>query len=412
MSHFHQRLQLLKRPAFLSYMIGFFCAAFGNGMGYIAMSWIVVTRHSNVTAMAILMACFWGPNVILGPFMGVLADRLSRKGMMLISNFVRAVIFIIFSIYLRNHFNVNTVYIMMLCIGVSFSAFFSCVFAFMRELVPEKDLMHANSTIDIIYEAGNMIGMGLAGLLIAWTSEQTAILINGIAFLIATASLFFIPQKALLHGGKRETKKIKLFQDFQDGLTYLFANKKLIVLSVVQLLIFMTFLTTPLLLVPFSKTVLHATVGQFGMIEAFASIGIVIGGIFMPWISEQFGFWRVLLFFSFVLCVIFMVFGYNHLIPIAAFLYFAIGFSGAIWPLIITKAQAITAIDFQGRVQSTFNSVSGTMMLIFYFTIGWIGNHFAVKHLYWLEVIISLLAICFLIYAKKNDASQKRVSTM
>lgn len=405
MSHFQKRIQLLKRPAFLSYMIGIFAAAFGNGMGYIAMSWIVVTRHSDVSAIAILMACFWGPNVFLGPFMGVLADRLSRKLIMLISNFVRAAIFIIFSFYLRSHFNVSAVYAMMFCIGISFSAFFSCVFGFMRELVPEKELMYANSTIDIVYEAGNMIGMGLAGLLIAWTSEQTAILINGVAFIIATASMFFIPKAELLHAGERIIQKIKLFQDFQDGLIYLFKNKKLIILYVIQLLIFMTFLTTPLLLVPFSKTVLQTTVGEFGMIEACASIGIVVGGLLMPWIAERFGFWRVLLFFSIVLCAVFVVFGYNRLIPIAAILYFAIGFSGAIWPLIITKAQSLTENSFQGRVQSTFNSVSGAMMLIFYFTVGWVGNYFSVKNLYWIEVIITLLAIYFLIRVKKTETS-------
>lgn len=403
MSHFQKRLALLKRPAFLSYMIGIFSAAFGNGMGYIAMSWIVVTRHSAVSAVAILMACFWGPNVILGPFMGVLADRLSRKMIMLISNFVRAVIFIFFSFYLRRHFNVSTVYMMMLCIGISFSAFFSCVLGFMRELMPEKDLMYANSTIDIVYEAGNMIGMGLAGLLIAWTSEQTAILINGIAFLIATLSMFYIPKTELKHAGERVIQKIKLWRDFQDGLIYLHENKKLITLYVIQLLIFMTFLTTPLLLVPFSKIILNASVGQFGMIEACASIGIVVGGLLMPWISERYGFWRVLLFFSIVLCIVFILFGYNRLIPIAAIFYFIIGFAGAIWPLIITKAQSLTDNDFQGRVQSTFNSLSGAMMLLFYFTVGWIGNYFSVKNLYWIEVIITLLAIYFLVRAKKIE---------
>lgn len=406
MSHFQNRLQLLKRPAFLSYMIGIFSAAFGNGMGYIAMSWIVVTRHSAVSAVAILMACFWGPNVILGPFMGVLADRLSRKTIMLVSNFVRAAIFIFFSFYLRTHFNVSTIYMMMLCIGTSFSAFFSCVFGFMRELMPEKDLMYANSTIDIVYEAGNMIGMGLAGLLIAWTSEQTAILINGIAFLIATLSMFYIPKTELVHAGERVIQKIKLWHDFQDGLIYLFENKKLITLYVIQLLIFMTFLTTPLLLVPFSKIILHASVGEFGMIEACASIGIVIGGLLMPWISERYGFWRVLLFFSIVLCIIFILFGYNRFIPIAALFYFAIGFAGAIWPLIITRAQSLTDNDFQGRVQSTFNSLSGGMMLIFYFTVGWIGNYFSVKNLYWIEVIITGLAIYFLVRAKKIDGAR------
>src|SRR3990167_7208166 len=175
MSHFQKRLALLKQRPFLAYMIGLLCAAIGNGLGYIAMSWIIVSRHDSVAAMAILMACFWGPTVFLGPLMGVLADRLSRKWIITISNACRAIIFIAFGFYLITHFHVSTVYELMLCIGISFSAFFSSVFAFMRELVAENNLMHAYVTIDIVYEIGNLAGMGLAGFLIAWTSPETVI---------------------------------------------------------------------------------------------------------------------------------------------------------------------------------------------------------------------------------------------
>ncbi len=141
MSHFTKRINLLKKPAFFAYMVGFLFAAIGNGLGYIAMSWIVITYHSNVTAMAILMACFWGPNVLLGPFMGVLADRLPRKWLIVTSNTIRAVLYIGFSLYLKNHYDVRTVYLLMLFTGIAFSIFYSSAFGFMRELVHEKDLM-------------------------------------------------------------------------------------------------------------------------------------------------------------------------------------------------------------------------------------------------------------------------------
>ena len=226
--------------------------------------------------------------------------------MMKISNAVRACVLIGFSLYLMRHFHANTIYLLMLCIGISFSAFFSSAFAFMRELVPAEELMYANATIDSIYEIGNLVGMGGAGLLIAWTSDTTAILINGLTFLIATASMFFIPKSALRHGAVETRKKIAMISDFKEGLNYLHKNKKLILVYTIQLLIFMTFLTTPLLLVPFSKSILHATVTQFGIIEAFASIGIIIGGLFMPWISERFGLMRTIMMFCFVLMLTFL----------------------------------------------------------------------------------------------------------
>ena len=242
MSHFQKRFFLLKQSSFFLYMIASFFAAMGNGLGYIAMSWIVVSHHNDVTSMAILMACFWGPNVILGPFAGVLADRLSRKWIIIFSNFVRALIFIFFSFYLRHHFNAITIYCMMFLIGVAFSAFFSSAMAFMRELVAEKNLMYANSAVDIIYEIGNVLGMGCAGLLIAYTSSEIAILINGITFLVATVAVLLIPKKALCHATGRIHQKIHLMDDFYHGLRYLFQKKQLVSIYIIQLLIFLRFL--------------------------------------------------------------------------------------------------------------------------------------------------------------------------
>lgn len=402
MSHFRKRIDLLKRPSFFSYMVGFLFAAIGNGLGYIAMSWIVITYHSNVTAMAILMACFWGPNVLLGPFMGVLADRFPRKWLIVISNAIRAILYIGFSLYLKNHFNVNTVYFLMLCTGIAFSIYYSSAFGFMRELVHEKELMYANSTIDIVYEIGNVVGMGCAGLLIAWTSAETAILLNGIAFVIATITVLIIPKKSLCYGGEKAKQVIRFVSDFRDGMRYLLMRKKLMSIYLIQLLIFMTFTTAPLLLLPFSKVVLNATAEQFGLIEASASVGIVLGGILMPWIAEKFSMVKTLLFFSYTLCLVFSVFGYNHIVDVAIFLYFIIGFSGAVWPLIITKAQSLTALSYQGRVQSTYNSLSGILTLLFYFMIGWVGKYVGIAHLYWFEVLITAIAIVFLVKIKNE----------
>ena len=51
---------------------------------------------------------------------------------------------------------------------------------------------------------------------------------------------------------------------------------------------------------------------QFGIIEACSSVGIVIGGIFMPWFAEQFGLMRTLLFFSIVLSLPYSFLNYER----------------------------------------------------------------------------------------------------
>ena len=407
MSHFQKRIALLKHRSFLAYSVGTVLAAFGNGLGYVALTWLVVSQHNNVGAIAILMACFWGPNILLGPLMGVLADRFSRKWIISISCAIRGALFIGFSVYLSYHFSVTMIYIMMILVGISFSAFYATAFAFVREIISEEDLLYANSTIDIAYEMGNVVGMGTAGIIIAASSAEMAVFINGITFLAATVCMMIIPQKEIIKN-KIEAVKMQFVKDFKDGLLYLLQRRTLMAVYTIQLLVMVTFMTTPLLLVPFSKSVLHATVGEFGMIEATASVGIVIGGILMPWIAERFGFMRTILFFFGVLFLVFVFFGFNRSIRLAEVMYFLIGFAGSVWALIITKAQNLTALDYQGRVQSTFNSLSGITMMVFYAGTALLGKYVGISHLYFIEVLITSIAILFLIMTGKVWTSNAR----
>lgn len=408
MSHYKKRIALLKQRSFLAYALGLFFSALGNGLGYIALSWLVVSQHSSASAIAILMASFWAPNIVFGPLMGVLADRYSRKWIITLSNFARGAIFIGFSIYLIHYFSVTMIYSMMFFTGIAFSAFSATAFAFIRELVPEEDLVYANSTIDIAYEIGNVVGMSLAGLIIAVTSSEFAVFINGITFMIATVCLLFIPRKTPLPRARKSVPKMRIVQDFKDGINYIAAKRALMAIYILQLLIMVTFMTQPLLLVPFSKSVLHATVGQFGIIEMLFSSGIVVGGILIPWIADKCGFFRTILLLTIMLCLVYAVFGFNRSINLAEMMYFITGFAGSVWPLLISKSQNLTDLDFQGRVQSTFNSLSGLIMMIFYGSTGLIGKYFGVAHLYIIEVVITLIAILFLLKTRNVWSEQQK----
>lgn len=396
MSHFKKRIELLKNLPFLAYLVSCLFASFGNGLGYISMSWLVVSHHNSVAALTLLMICFWGPNILLGPFMGVLADRLSRKTIIVISCLLRAIIFIGFGDYLLHYPSLGAVYCMMALIGICFSAFFSTVFAFTRELVPPGKLIYANATIDMAYEIGNVVGMGSAGIIIGMSSIETAILINGLAFLFVTLATIVIPKSALRYSKQQKTPKLKLLHDFKQGLKYIIHRRQLMAVYVIQMLIFSIYLTAPVLLAPFGKAVLHTDVSQFGYIEASLSMGVIIGGILIPWLSEIWGFRNTLAYAVAALTVVFIWFGYNRSITIAECLYFVVGFSGSIWPLIISRAQEMTEIGYQGRVQSTFNSISGMMVLVCYLSVGGIGEYVGFSHLYWIEVFITGVALVLL----------------
>ncbi len=191
MSHFAQRFALFKDLSFCCFMISIISAAFGMGLSYVTTSWLVVqnapaTQSATVFPVAILMICFWLPGAVFGPFMGVFVDRYSRKKAILIANGGRALLWIGFGLYFFHSISNQWLYILGALSGILLSLYMPAAMAYIREIVAEKHLLHANANIDMAYEIGNVVGMGSTGLWLIWFPPESSILINGICFLIAT----------------------------------------------------------------------------------------------------------------------------------------------------------------------------------------------------------------------------------
>lgn len=397
MPYLQQRLQLLRLPNFRWFVLSCLFGSFGAGLTHIVVSWLVLQTHNSVTGITISMVAFWLPNVLLGPYMGVFVDRYSRAKCIVISTTIRGMVLLIFALLYWHAFTANGIYLLCFISGLFFSLYFPAVMGFVREIVAPDQLLYANATVDLAYEIGNVLGMGSAGFLMAWFSPTTVILINGWLFFI---SALLVAQVSIPSRKSNQTTH-RLYQEFKEGLSYLLANKKLLTIYSVQILIMSQFMTAPVLLAPFAKNILHTNVIQFGTIEAALSVGIVLGGIFMPWLANRYGHINSLIFMLAMLCMLFSLFGINRQISYARVIYFLIGFCISVWPLLITKAQELTDLHYQGRVQSCFNSVSGALILLVYLLVNFSNRFLSISELYGLETFFTMAALLLLYQCRK-----------
>ncbi len=94
MAFVSKRLQLLSQLSFRWYFVSCLLATFGSGLSYVTLSWLILQADNSVAAVSILMLCFWVPTILLGPFLGVIADRYSRKWLMVGGNAIRGIVLI------------------------------------------------------------------------------------------------------------------------------------------------------------------------------------------------------------------------------------------------------------------------------------------------------------------------------
>lgn len=385
-----QQWQFLKNAAFRNFLLSCMLAMFGNGLTYIVMVWALMQFDGSVVSTAILMACFWLPNVLFGPFFGVLADRCNRKHLLLITVGLRGVCLFGFAfIAYHNYISALAIYSLAAVIGTLLAAYIPVAMAFVRELIDaEENLLYANALIDNAYEMGAVLGMGCAGLILAWTSFATCFAINAACYFLATFFIILISY----HGNKKTSnEKESFFMQFIQGGRYVIRRLPVLLVYLVQGLFFICYMTAPVLLAPFAKSVLHSNVSQFGWLEGMLSAGIIIGGFLSPWLATVFSLWRVIFAQVLLGIVSFYLFSHTESASWAIFYHFFIGFSFSSWALLTTLAQELTDIDYQGRVQSLFNSMSGAVIIIFYYVLArW--KDIPLQKLYSAEIVLLLVA--------------------
>lgn len=402
MSHFKQRLELFKIKPFRYYILSCTFAMFGNGLTYIVMTWALLKSAHQVEAIAVLMTCFWLPNIFLSPLAGVLVDKYSRKKLLLFCNSSRALLLLCFWLLYQDALPSYAIYGLSTLVGTVLALYIPAAMTLVREIVDPKVLLYANATVDMAYELGAVAGMGTSGLIIALTSVHTTFLINAICYLCAFLSLLPVE---LQHYQTPKEEKADFITDLISGFQYLRQQPELKLIYSIQMLFFVSYMTAPILLAPFAKSVLHSSVAEFGYIEGAMSVGAVIGGIISPYLCEKIGFMKIMFIESILCAASFYAFSHNHYLPSAILFYFFIGFSFSAWPLLITAAQDKTAFAFQGRVQSLFSSASGILILLFYMLLALVGDNFKIQSLYWLEVVLMILSIGMLLQFKRHNTA-------
>lgn len=192
------RLRLLRHKPFLFYLLHMFITVTGGGLAYVLIIWHCFQASGSIHTVAMLSIMFWGPSVLLGPFAGWATDKYPRKIILIVAHTFRVIAFIGIGWVLTSHHALYWSYLVSMTNGIVFAIAIPAFGAFTRELVEDKDLLLANTTVDAAFETANILGMGLTGLLMLTLSYATGLIIVGCFIAVGAAFLLFIRQKDLI----------------------------------------------------------------------------------------------------------------------------------------------------------------------------------------------------------------------
>jgi MFS family permease len=346
----------------------------GNRIHFIALMTYVYTLTGRALDLGLLMIFMTLPNLLLGPLAGVLADRMERRYLMVMSDIAR------FALVLLVPFTTNLwqIYTISLLMGAANSVFHPSEFSLLPSLVEKEALVTVNSLQVTTMNVVSIIGPAVGGLIVARFGTTPAFLANSGSFLFSALMIWLIRQpKKELEAGKETTVR-QLWTEFREGFHYIthdFVFKYIIIFFGV--LILCTSGLNPLFIV-LTQKVLGGGTQEFGYLISVLGVGGIIGGIIWGAVGNRFERIATIVNLMFIdaLFIIFLGLNSNYYLAMTAFFFF--GMVGTAFTInIMTFLQEYIPEDKRGRTFGVFavmfDPLSMASMGIFASLADWVG---------------------------------------
>ncbi|WP_375685235.1 MFS transporter [Bartonella sp. TT110JLCBS] len=396
-SNLKERIALFENRTFLYFTLSGLFATFGSGLNYITLSWLAYNQTGSIRGVALMMLFLWTPGIIFAPIFGILADKYNRKTQIIISNLVRGLVIV--SWVMLWHFGIEIeLMVLSALLGIFIPFYMPSAISLIQSIVLKEQLINANATIDMVYELGTIVGMGLSGLILAYAGIKGTLLIGGIFFIIA--GLFNFAMKVPKNRRSKNQNQQNWWENYTASLHYFKQNPALFVPYISQMIIMTLLMTIPVILVPYIQEVLHADSSIFAIFEVLYSMGVLTGAFFSPLLCKVLSIRKtlaILLAFMAIGLAILSVNTHNFVVfPV----YFMIGFGLSSWALSISLSQLSCDPEYQGRLQASFNGISGCLILGVYLIMASDNSSISPQSIYFFQSIVAFVGILIVLFYK------------
>jgi MFS family permease len=247
-------------------------------MQRVAQDWLVLTQltHNNASALGVVMALQFGPQMLMLPFSGFSADFFDRRKLLMVTQAAMGLCALGLGLLtVTGLVQLWQVYVFAFLHGCAAAFDAPARQVFVSDLVGETDLPNAVALNSTSFNAARMIGPALAGLLIAGVGTGFAFLANALSFGAVLCSLMFL-RVGELHPNRRAGRAPG---GFVAGFVYVWKRPDLRAMLLMLFLIGTFGLNFPIFISTMAVTVFHAGAGKYGLLSSMMAVGTVTGAL-------------------------------------------------------------------------------------------------------------------------------------
>ena len=205
----------------------------GDWFNLIASAALVANLSNSGLAIGGIFLARLLPPFLLGPVVGVVADRFDRKKILVFSDILRAIVVLGF-LLIRDEHNIWLLYVLTI-LQLSISAFYEPTrAAVLPAIVPKEELVTANALSGATWSTMLALGAALGGLATALFGTSAAFLLDAVTFLLAAWFVVQMPFWANSYTEKTKSVSAPGWQMFVDGLRYLWLSPAILVIALLK----------------------------------------------------------------------------------------------------------------------------------------------------------------------------------
>jgi MFS family permease len=266
----------LSIPNYRRYYGGQSISLIGTWMQMTAQSWLVLTLTHSGAALGVIVALQTLPVLVLGPYGGVIADRVDKRRMMIALQSAMGVQALILGLLtVTGAVRVWEIGLLAAVLGFNNAFENPARQSFMMELVGPEHLRNAVSLNSVLVNAARSIGPAVGGILIATVGTGVCFLANAASFIAVVLSLTTLDasQLATVQPAPRARGQLR------EGLRYIRSTPALsvplVMMAVAGCLTYEFQVSLPVM----ADRGLRVGATGFGFMTAAMGVGAVMGGL-------------------------------------------------------------------------------------------------------------------------------------
>ena len=209
-------LSLLGQSGFARLFCARFISAFGSAMAPVAMAFGVLERTDSPSAVGYVVACQSVGQVLTLVFAGALADRWSRKRVIVGADLTafasQSLMALLLAGWLGDGESTWPLALLMTLNGVAFAFLWPAITSAVPQVVARDDLQPANALLSIAFASAFGLGGAAAGLIVAHFGAAAAIAVDATTFAVSALLV-----GSISFGAQARDEATSFLRELRDG---------------------------------------------------------------------------------------------------------------------------------------------------------------------------------------------------